>query len=338
MDLTRLIDAYIDDQRATGRFTSERTAYAYRRILYMHADDAGNRAVQFIGKEDIRTTLRRWENPNTQRTNHAILASFYTWCIEEGHRTNSPAAQVRRAKPRQKRQPIPTDAEVTAMRAAAWPNRRLRWAIETLVWTGLRKEELQRLTGRAYRRDGFIHIEHGKGGKERWIPIQREYEETANQIRRLVADHEYVVPSRRCCRPPTHPEGSAYREVPAEPISPSALRELVRRVAADAGVPPTIGPHAIRRAALTRIQRQYGAVVAQAIGGHSSIDTTMKHYVSPLTPDELTKLVGRPSDPTTTMHAMSRTKAPTGIEPVLTAPPVNPRLDVYPQEAGPHDA
>lgn len=337
MDLTRLIDDYIADQRATGRFTTEKTAASYRKTLYLHAQDAGNRAVQFISKEDVRTTLRRWENPNTQRNRHSHLSSFYQWCVEEGYRSNNPAAQVRRARAAHKRQPIPTADEVQRMLEASWADRRNRWVIWTLALTGVRNAEMRALTGRAYRREGFVHVERGKGGRERWIPVLPQYRPVAEQIRALVADHEYVLPTRRCVLPPAN-GGPVYREIPERPTGARAIHELVVRVATQAGVPTNIGPHALRRGFLTHVQRTYGVVVAQAIGGHSSIETTMKHYVSPMAPEELQRAVSGPSGPTGTIGWTTPTEAPTGFEPVLTESPALAHLDVYPQEAGPHDA
>lgn len=337
MHLTKLIDDYIADQRATGRFTTEKTAASYRNTLYLHAADAGNRDIQFIGKEDIRATLRRWENPNTQRNRHSHLASFYQWAVEEGYRNNSPAAQVRRARPTHKRQPIPTTGEVQRMLEASWPNRRTRWVIWTLALTGVRNAEMRALTGRAYRRAGFVHVERGKGGKERWIPVLPQYRPVAEQIRDLVADHEYVLPSRRCVLPPAN-GGPVYREIPDTPTGPRAIHELVTKLAIEAGVPKNIGPHALRRGFLTHIQRTYGAVAAQAIGGHSSIDTTMRHYVAPLTPEELERVVNGPSDPTGTIGWTLSVEAPTGFEPVIAETHATTARDSYPQEDTPHDA
>jgi site-specific recombinase XerD len=95
---SRAIDLYIADMRAEGRINSPRSERSYRGALYHHCDDLANRDPAYVGREDVKRTLRRWPHPNTQRKNRAVLVSFYDWAMEEGYRRDNPARQTRRPR------------------------------------------------------------------------------------------------------------------------------------------------------------------------------------------------------------------------------------------------
>ena len=73
------IDWYISDMRSQGRLNSDSSERGYRSTLEAHAADVGNRDPAKTAREDVKRTLRRWPNPNTQGTNRAKLVSLYGW-------------------------------------------------------------------------------------------------------------------------------------------------------------------------------------------------------------------------------------------------------------------
>jgi hypothetical protein len=77
------IDLYIADMRAQGRLNSPSSERGYRSTLLAHAEDVQNRDPAYVGREDVKRTLRRWPNANTQGTNRSKLVSFYGWTMEE---------------------------------------------------------------------------------------------------------------------------------------------------------------------------------------------------------------------------------------------------------------
>ena len=83
MRFSLAVDLYIDDQRAEGRINSPSTEREYRGTLAKHGEDVNNRDPGYTNRDDVKRTLRRWGNPNTQSKNRAILISFYRWCVEE---------------------------------------------------------------------------------------------------------------------------------------------------------------------------------------------------------------------------------------------------------------
>src|SRR5262245_24041174 len=98
MKFDAAIDEFIEDMRAQGRLNSASSVRGYRSTLVAHGEDVGNRDPRYVSREDVKRTLRRWPNANTQGTNRAKLVSFYRWTMEEGMRKDNPASQTRRPR------------------------------------------------------------------------------------------------------------------------------------------------------------------------------------------------------------------------------------------------
>jgi site-specific recombinase XerD len=92
------VELYVSDQWSQGRFRSPTTEVSYRAALNRLGDVVGNRDPFTINRNDIKRTLSHWKHPNTQRTNRAILTSFFRWAVEEGYRPHNPAEQTRRPR------------------------------------------------------------------------------------------------------------------------------------------------------------------------------------------------------------------------------------------------
>lgn len=317
MTFNEAIDLYIDDMRAQGRMTSDRTERSYRSVLGKHCEDIANRDPRTIGRDQIKTTLRRWPKPNSQRVCRAILVSFYDWTMEEGIRRDNPARQTRRPK----RQPTQvyrlTRDEAANMLAAAITPRERR-AIFLGICAGLRNAELRGLQGRHFERPGFIHVsaDIAKGGRERWLPIISDLDPVVAEIRANVASDDYVLPAMRWRNPPLNTVRVDLAKVPS---SSQALRTLVMAVAKRAGIRAHIHPHLMRHAYGDHVARFAGIKNAQALLGHATVGTT-EVYVGKPTLDELAAAIEgfgfrtdvRPLDET----PETAVKATTGIEPV----------------------
>lgn len=288
MTFSEAIDLFIADRRSQGRINSPRTEQAYRRVLGFHCDDVGDVHPAKVTRGDVKTTLRRWPHPNSQRQAHAVLASFYDWAIEEGMReTVSPARQVARAKARAVSVFRPTLAEVVAlMDAATAAGRREKWVVHLGVLAGLRRQELRLLQGRHLARDGWVWVspDIGKGGRQRWMPVTSELEPVVAEIRALVGDAEFVTPSRRTLDPPFH---TRQADRPETPISGEGIYKMVQRVGRLAGLASDIGPHTLRHAYGDHVARYAGLKAAQALMGHASVQTTESAYTAGASLDEL---------------------------------------------------
>jgi integrase len=160
--------------RAEGRINSAATERSYQDCLSLHADDVGNRDPRSTFRQDVKTTLRRWPNPNTQRVRRGCLVSFYDWTMQELEppRDYNPARQTR--PPRKRKSPVyrMTRQEAAAFMLAARTPREQRIAYLG-VGAGIRLAELRGLQGRHFQPSGYIWIsaDIGKGGRERWIPV-----------------------------------------------------------------------------------------------------------------------------------------------------------------------
>lgn len=325
MKFSRAIDMWIDDMWSSGRITSPRTERTYRSTLVAHADDVGNRDPRTVGRDDVKKTLARWPKPNTQRTRRAALVSFYKWTVEEGIRPYNPAAQTRTPR----KQPTSvyrlTIDEVQAMLNVVETTRERR-AIYLAICAGLRNAELRGLQGRHFRRPGLVWVSKdiAKGGRERWVPVLAELSPTWHEIAASVADDEYVLPAQRWRDPG---DNKIRGDLAKRASSSQALRTLVMEVAARAGIKAHIHPHLLRHAFGDHIAKSAGLLIAQALLGHASVETTRTTYVGSVSLDELlaaTRAItinGLPPEQTTQMAG----EAPTGIEPVhITALAVEP--------------
>lgn len=288
MKFSEAIDQYVNDMFSQGRFTSKRTEESYRAALHRLADDVGNRDPRTIGRSDVKQTLAHWKHPNSQRTNRAILVSFFDWTLEEGIRKDNPARQTRR--PRRKPAAIyrlTRDEALRMLQAAR--GRRERRAIYLGICAGLRNAELRGLQGRHFERPDWVWVsaDIAKGGRERWVPVSHELAEVVAEIREAVGPDEYVLPAQRWRDPGINRDKA---DKAKHPSSQQALYYLVRHVGKRAGIAAPINPHVLRHAYGTHIARFAGMRNAQFLLGHAGIGTT-EVYVGEPTLDDLREAV-----------------------------------------------
>jgi integrase/recombinase XerC len=313
------IDRFEDDMRSQGRLNSESSVRGYRASLAWHADDVSNRDPRYTAREDVKRTLSRWRNPNSQRIRRAHLISFYEWLMQEGYRKDNPARQTRPPRARKPEVYRLTRDEAARLLAVAHGVREQR-AIFLGICAGLRNAELRGLQGRHFQRPGVVHVsaDIAKGGTGRWVPATLELVPVLEEIRSNVAPDEYVLPAQRWRNPGDNSEKRDYRK---RPSSSQALRTLVGGVAIRAGIAAHIHPHLMRHAYADHIARHAGTRVAQFLLGHSALGTTETYLGAP-TLDELSAAVSGFAfgvEPERTFYprvaeAAKADKAPTRIE------------------------
>lgn len=284
MTLRWAIDHYMADMIAEGRINSPTTERTYRAALMCHAEDVSNRDPRCTNREDVKRTLGRWKHPNTRSQSHAILRAFYDWAMEEGHRSDNPARQVRKAKRRQPtRYRLTSDETVRVLEAAR--GTRERRCISLGICAGLRRGELAGMQGRHFRRPGLVWVsaDIGKGRKERWIPVIETLEPVWLEIAQSVADNEYVVP-------PQHFNDPGRNHVAVDDATKPPCPQVIWRIVRDAGrraaLPAEIAPHTLRHAFCDHVARHAGVRVAQIVMGHAGMETT-EGYLGKPTVDEL---------------------------------------------------
>lgn len=163
------------------------------------------------------------------------------------------------------------------------PAKRLQFtrdrAILTLFcYAGLRRNEL-RLLDRADVQFGHgrLHVRHGKGRKQRYIPLAPATLDAVRDYLRLRVD----------------PEPALFLSNRRRRISNEALGDVLSRYLSGLGAEERITLHALRRTFATILhQRGVSPLVIQRLLGHRNLQTTMQHYVM-LVDSELREAVDR---------------------------------------------
>jgi integrase/recombinase XerD len=197
----------------------------------------------------------------------AALRRFFAFLADEGLRADDPSP----ALPRPARErPLPRILDHRAVDAlfaeierrkdgGGVPALRLSALIELLYGSGLRATELVSLPRNAVSPDKPFLILKGKGGRERLVPI-------SDRARAAVAEYAAHMPRDA---PFLFPSGKGH-------LSRVRLFQLVRALAADAGIPPErISPHVLRHAFATHLLEGGADLRAvQMLLGHADIATT----------------------------------------------------------------
>lgn len=199
----------------------------------------------------------------------AALRRFFAFLLDEGFRTDDPGGALPRPGTGRGLPKTLTGRDVEAIFAAIQAridrvppdprDLRLLALIELLYGSGLRATELVSLPRAAVQPDKPYLILRGKGGRERLVPL-------SDRARAAVAEwRAHVDPAR----PWLFPSGKGH-------LSRIRLYQMVRAIAAEAGIPPDrISPHVLRHAFATHLLEGGADLRAlQAMLGHADIATT----------------------------------------------------------------
>jgi integrase/recombinase XerD len=199
----------------------------------------------------------------------ASLRRFFAFLADEGHRADDPGKALPRPGTARTLPKVLSHADVDRLFTAIAerlareifdPNDlRLAALIELLYGSGLRATELVSLPRGAVHPDRPFLILKGKGGRERLVPISDRARAAVGAWREHVAsDRAWLFPS-----------GKGH-------LSRIRLYQLVKALAADAGVPPDrVSPHVLRHAFATHLLEGGADLRAlQSMLGHADIATT----------------------------------------------------------------
>ena len=198
----------------------------------------------------------------------AALRRFFAFLHDEGFRSDDPSDALPRPAGGRGLPKVLDHVAVDALFAELERRRsdapgfaalRLTALIELLYGSGLRATELVSLPRHALQPDRPFLILKGKGGKERLVPL-------SDRARAAVADYAALVPRDQ---PWLFPSGKKH-------LSRVRLYQLVRELAAGAGIPPErISPHVLRHAFATHLLEGGADLRAlQLLLGHADIATT----------------------------------------------------------------
>ena len=262
-----LVDRFLDMMAAEAG-ASRNTLAAYRTDLERAADSLGGK-LGTVGTDEVSRLGEKWSDlaPSTVARRSAALRRFYGFIFDEGLRKDDPSAAL--PKPALQR-PLPKilDSNEVARLFEAAEERaasdeclavRNLALLELLYGSGLRATELVSLPRDALRVGQPFLILRGKGSKERLVPISGRAEAAVVRWRENVPGSSLWL----------FPSGKSH-------LSRVRLYQLVRIMAADAGIPPErISPHVLRHAFATHLLSGGADLrVVQSLLGHADIATT----------------------------------------------------------------
>ncbi len=262
-----LVDRFLDMMAAEAG-ASRNTLAAYRTDLERASEALGGE-LGGATSEAVSKLGREWRDlaPATVARRSAALRRFFGFLMDEGFRSDDPSAALPRPVFQRPLPKVLDLADVSNLfeaaeeRAASGEPLALRnlALLELLYGSGLRATELVSLPRAALRVGQPFLILQGKRSKERLVPISSRAEAA------VVRWREHVLKSSRWL----FPSGKGH-------LSRVRLYQLVRAMAADAGIPPErISPHVLRHAFATHLLSGGADLrVVQSLLGHADIATT----------------------------------------------------------------
>lgn len=264
----QLIPAFLEMMAAEAGAATN-TLLAYERDLRGASELLGG-SLSAAGKEDLKRLSEAWLplKRATVARKAASLRRFYGFLLDEGFRVDDPSAALPRPAGGRPLPKVLDHEAVDALFAEIERRKReepgttalrLSALVELLYGSGLRASELVSLPRHALRPDQPFLILRGKGAKERLVPI-------SDRARAAVAEWAALVPRDALW---LFPSGKKH-------LSRVRLYQLIRELAASAGIPPDrISPHVLRHAFATHLLEGGADLRAlQLLLGHADIATT----------------------------------------------------------------
>jgi integrase/recombinase XerD len=269
----------LDDRALIERFlemlvaevgAARNTVAAYASDLRLASEVLDGRLAS-AGVKDVERLGNGWRDLShaTVARKAAALRRFFAFLADEGHRADDPGGALPRPGARRPLPKVLSHQDIDRLFAAIAerqarvppdPNDlRLSALIELLYGSGLRATELVSLPRNAIQPDRPYIILKGKGGRERLAPVSDRARAAVAAWRAHVAsDRQWLFPS-----------GKGH-------LSRIRLYQLIKALAADAGIPPDrVSPHVLRHAFATHLLEGGADLRAlQAMLGHADIATT----------------------------------------------------------------
>ncbi len=272
--LTTHMNQYLHGRRTRGEISAS-TAADYRWTLHGLVESFGDRPLHMFGP----AAIDRWletighHSDATRREYLSRARQFCGWLTATGRIRNDPTGHVPRI-----RQATHVPRTLTATQIAqllrVLPDNRARAIVWLMVGCGCRCVEVARLRVEDYDPDGRTILLTGKAGNERIIPTPT----TVAQALDAYLDDAGIR------------SGPLIRSKlrPSHGLSPKTLSGYLRCWLRQAAVKtrPHDGrsAHALRRTCASDvIDAGYDVRIAQHILGHARLETTVRHYVRPVT-------------------------------------------------------
>jgi integrase/recombinase XerD len=272
MNASAHVEAFLE-MMAAERGASRHTLDAYFRDLDDFSGFALSRsqAVEAADTETLRDFLSdmadRGLAPRTAARRLSALRQFFHFLMADGRRKDDPthgldSPRLGRPLPKYLGEPAVGKLLETAKADEGVKARRTEAIVELLYATGLRVSELCGLQAAAFTRGKDTLVVRGKGNKERMIPLG---------LPALRAIEAWLAVRQPKTSRWLFPAANGVK-----PISRDVVAGLLKKLAADAGVPPSsLSPHVLRHSFASHLLAG-GADLrsVQQMLGHADIATT----------------------------------------------------------------
>ncbi len=276
--LTEAVQAFHLEQRARG--VTAHTARAQKGDLEKLVAHALQEA--WASWEVTPRTLRRFAlelgarglDPASQARILSTVRGFFRWLWDTGRISNNAASGLRNPKQASKLPAFLTEGESASLldlpAAVDFPSARLRCLLELLYASGLRVSELVGLD----LQDVFFEQRTlrvmGKGSKERLVP----FHEGAAEI----LEHYLTFRSSHLALKSLPPTAAIFLNLRGGRLTPTSVRNLVRKVVDGAALRALISPHALRHSFASHLLAHGMDLRAiQELLGHASLSTTQRY-------------------------------------------------------------
>jgi site-specific recombinase XerD len=256
----QLRDRMIEDLRLAGYSTSTRRIYLlYARKFSEHF----GRSPEILGETEVRRYFlhlldERQLSHDAYRQAFSALKFLYTVTLKR--RFEIPCLPRQRSP-----HPLPKVLSGSEVRRllATFSSHKYRVIAMTLYGAGLRVSEACRLRPLDIdSRRMLIHVQDGKGHKDRFVTLSRRLLETLRVYWRVHRPPEFLFPGKAI-------EGH---------VSPESVRQAVRLAARDAGIKKRVTPHLLRHCFATHLlETGTDIAVIRALLGHKDIRATTRY-------------------------------------------------------------
>lgn len=260
-----LLDRFLDHMRVE-RGASPHTLRAYKRTLTLLGASLATRSTSWkkARRMDLRTFLFEVGTGRASATvarHVAAIRTFYQWLLRTKQIASSPADDLQPPKVGQ-RLPHVLSVERADELFEQELSPRDHALVEVLYGCGLRVGEVSGLDREDVDlTEGLVRVRHGKGGKERIVPLGPP---AARAVHRVLLELD-------------GDEGPLFLNRRGGRLSPRSIRQIVRKVGVAAGA-PGLHPHALRHSFATHLLDN-GADLRgiQELLGHASLSTTQRY-------------------------------------------------------------